>query len=231
MYFLCTTVLTASFLIKSEFTAVTFAVEVLYTVAYLTLFSVYFRKNKDIRVFVPLLLLSFALHIVFFLKELQKNYIKGVNIWILVGLLLIVCIYIAFGTSSRTGMTAFKHLCSPVFFALLFLAFINVIAGKPADNPVVGKSVEQYFLSIISPPSTALSLLYLRPSRFYKLFPAFMSALSIAVFFFLIDSPFFRAIALNFIAPILISAELIAIKETILWRKDLLDENANQNQS
>ena len=103
MYFLCTTVLTASFLIKSEFTAVTFAVEVLYTVAYLTLFSVYFRKNKDIRVFVPLLLLSFALHIVFFLKELQKNYIKGVNIWILVGLLLIVCIYIAFGTSSRTG--------------------------------------------------------------------------------------------------------------------------------
>lgn len=231
MYFLFSTVLTASFLIKAEFTAVTFAVEVLYTVAYLMLFSIYFRKNRDIRVFIPLLLLSFALHIVFFLKELQQDYIKGINVWIMVGFLLIVCIYISFGTSSNTGMTAFAHLCSPIFFVLLFLAAINILTGKPAENPVVGKSVEQYFLSIISPPSAALSLLYMHPCRFKKIFPAFISSLTIAVFFFLIDAPFFREVALNFIAPVLISAELLAIKETILWRKDLLDKSGNRNQS
>jgi hypothetical protein len=84
MYFLFTTVLTVSFLIKSEFTAVTFTAEVLYTVAYLILFSVYFQKNRDIHVFIPLLLVSFALHLVFFLMELQKDYIKGINVWILV---------------------------------------------------------------------------------------------------------------------------------------------------
>lgn len=229
MYFLFTTVLTASFLIKSEFTLVTFAAEVLYTVAYLILFSVYFQKTRDIRVFIPLLLISFALHLVFFLMELQKDYIKGINIWILVLLLLIVCIYISFGTSSNTGITAFKNMGSPIFFVLLFLVIINILTGKPAENPVVGKSIYQYFLSIISPPSAALSLTYLHSCRFKKIFPAFLSALAIAVFFFLLDAPFFRSIALNFTAPILMSAELLAIKETILWRRDILDKSGNQN--
>jgi hypothetical protein len=120
-------------------------------------------------------------------------------------------------------------MCSPIFFALLFLAIINILTEKPAENPVVGKSFSQYFLSILSPPSAVLSLTYLHSSRFKKIFPAFMSALTIAVFFYLFDSPFFRAIALNFTAPVLLSAELLAIKETILWRKDLLDKSGNQN--
>jgi hypothetical protein len=229
MYFLFTTVLAASFLIKSEFTAVTFAAEVLYTVAYLILFSKYFQKNHHIHVFIPLLLVSFSLHLVFFLMELQKDYIKGINIWILVLLLYAVCLYIAFGTSSNTGITAFTHMCSPIFFILLFLAIINILTGKLSENPVIGKSIYQYFLSIISPPSVALTLTYMHKCCFKKIYPAFISALGIAVFFFLMDAPFFRSIALNFTAPVLISAELLAIKEAILWRKDLLDKSGNQN--
>lgn len=115
MYFLFSTVLTASFLVKSEVTATTFIPEVLFTIIYLILFSIYFQKNQTIICFVPLLLASVSLHTVFFLMELKKNYIKDINTWILALLLAALCLYIAFGTSSKTGITAFTHMCTPIF--------------------------------------------------------------------------------------------------------------------
>ncbi|PKM63435.1 MAG: hypothetical protein CVU97_00410 [Firmicutes bacterium HGW-Firmicutes-21] len=229
MYFLFTTVLTASFLVCAEFTAVTFAPAVVLTALYLYLFSVYFKRFRRTAIFIPLVLLSVSIHISFFLIELQKDYIKDVSIWILASLVITVSGIMAYGTKSISGITAITNMAVPIFITLLILAVINILSGEITNNAVIGNNIYQYFITVISPPSTALALLYMHKCSFKKMFPAFVSSIVFAVCFFLFDSPFFRAIALNFIAPLIIAVELLVIKETVLPSQESINKNQAVN--
>lgn len=228
MYFLFTTVLTASFMIVAEFTAVCFVPAVMLTALYLYLFSLYFSRFRRTKVFIPLILISLSMHITFFLIELHKSYIKDVSIWVLALLLTAVCGFIAFGTSSKSGITAITHMAVPLFFALIGFAIINLLTGEITTSSLMGKNIYQYFMTVVIPPSTALSLTYMHKCRYRQIYPAFVSAIVISVSFFLFDAAFFKAIALNFIAPLIISVEMLVIKESILPRRDMLDKNKNE---
>ena len=225
MYFLFATALTASFLLLAEVTAVCFSLTLLLTALYLKLFSVYFLsgrkkrcppKHRSAAVFLPLVLLSLSVHIAFFLIELQKSYIKDISIWLLAAMIILLCGIMSFGTRSSTGITAITNMSVPVFFTLLLIAAVNLLSGEVTHNPVVGNNVYQYYITVLSPPSAALAVTYMHPCRFAKLYPAFVSAVAVSASFFLIDSPFFKAVAINLVAPFIIASEMLVIKETIL---------------
>ena len=226
MYFLFTVLLTASFLIKAEFSAVCFSAELILTALYLYLFTLYFKHYKKILSFIPVVLLSLSMHITFFLQELHQSYIKDINFWLLAVLLITVSGLIAFGMSSKSGITAFAHMCTPLFFITIVLGGIGSVTGKIVTAPVIGSNIYQYYFTAISPLSVSLTLIYLHNCRYRKIFTSFFSATVIAVFFFLFDSPFFQSVVINFSAPMLIAAEMSVIKEAILPRKDFLDKNA-----
>lgn len=228
MYFLFTTVLTASFLINIKFTAVGFTATLLLTVLYLYLFSVYFRCCRKTTAFVPLILASISIHITFFLIEMVSRYIKDVNIWILAAILIFVCVLMASGSKLTTGIGVIANMSSPIFFMLIALTIIVILSGKTAENPIWDGNIYQYISIIITPPSTALTLNFMQKCRFRKQWPAFVSAVAITVFFYLFDTPFFKNIALTFIAPVIIASEMLVIKETILPSQETIDNNAKE---
>ncbi|HAN21507.1 MAG: hypothetical protein A2Y15_00730 [Clostridiales bacterium GWF2_36_10] len=216
MFFLFATVLTASFLICAEFSAICFISSILLTVFYLYLFSLYFFCCQKTAVFVPLILVSLSMHITFFLIELHKSYIKDVNIWVLALFLVVVCGFMAYGTRSKTGVAAITYMASPVFIILSLLSAIAVLTGKLTLSPLFGENIYQYVFTVVSPPSTAIVLTYMHRCRFKKIFPAFVTSIAISICFFLFDAPFFKATTLNFIAPFIIASEMLLLKETIL---------------
>lgn len=229
MYFLFATVLTASFLVYAEISAICFFLSIVLTVFYLYLFSLYFCCCGKTAFFIPLVFVSLSMHITFFLIELHKSYIKDISIWILALLLVVVCGFIAFGTRSKTGITVITNMSSPIFIVLIILSAIAVLTGTLTSNPLIGGNIYQYVLTIISPPSTALTLTYMHRCRFKKIYPAFVTSIAITSCFLLFDAPFFKSIALNFIAPLIIAAEMMIIKETILPSIKSEEKNTSSN--
>ena len=227
MYFLFSTVLTASFLVYAELSAVCFVLTLLFTVLFLYLFSVYFRCCTKTVVFMPLVTLSLSMHIVFFLLEQTNKYIKNVSIWVLCALLLIVCGFMCFGNRKISGINAVTLMSGPVFFLLAVFALISVLGFKTAQIPLWSGNLYQYIFTFISPPSTALALNFMHRCRFKKIWPAFVSSVLITVCFSLFDSAFFKNLALTFIAPFIISAEMLLIKETFLPSRETIDRNGS----
>lgn len=225
MYFFFSTVLTASLLIYTELSAVSFVATLLLTVFYLFLFSVYFRCCQKTVVFLPLVLVSVSMHIAFFLLEQINKFIKEINIWVLALFLIIVCGIIVYGNNKNKGFVSIKNMSVPVFFLLVFVAVIAVISFKTNDYPLWSGNLYQYILLMVSPPSTAFALNYIHQCRFRKMWPAFVTAVAITVCFLLFDSPFFKNIALTFVVPFIISAEMIVIKETILSNRQGIKES------
>lgn len=225
MYFLFSTVLTSSFLIYAELSAICFVVTLLLTVLYLYLFSVYFRCCHKTAAFLPLILISLSMHITFFLLEQINKYIKDISIWILALLLVTVCGMIAFGNRKNTGIGAITNMSVPVFFLLTIFAAIAVLSFKTTEYPLWGSNIYQYVLTIVSPPSTALALNYMQRCRFKKMWPAFVTSVTITICFILFDAPFFKNLALTLIAPFVIAAEMLIIKETVVPSQESIAKN------
>jgi len=229
MYFLFSTVITASFLINAKLSALAFIVSLLLTLIYLYLFSIYFRCCQKTVAFIPLVLTSMSMHITFFLLELVNKYIKDISIWILAFLLIIVCSIIAFGTRSNTSIGAIANMSVPIFFLLVAFTLICLFTGEITTIPLCEVNIYQYILIIISPPSTALTLTYMQRCRFKKIWPAFVTSIAIMACFILFDAPFFKNIALTFIAPILIASEMLVIKETVFPSQESIDKKTKAN--
>jgi hypothetical protein len=156
---------------------------------------------------------------------MRKDYVKDVSIWVLAFILVAVCFLIAFGSRSISGITAFTNMSVPVFFTVLIIMLISIVTGNVTVAPVVGNNIYQYLILVVSPPSTALSLFYMHRCRFIRTYPAFVSAIVLTVCLFLFDSPFFKAVALNLMAPFVISAEMLLLKETVFPSKESIEKN------
>lgn len=220
MFFLFATILTALFLTGTEFSAAGFTGQIVLTALYIPIFAAYFKKCRRTLLFIPLIAASAALHAMAFLFYISTDYIKDVNIWILAGILAAVCLPIAMGTRSRSGITALTHMAVPIFFVLVLLALFGSFSGKITEPPLIGEDLLQYIISAVSPASAVFSLYYIGGKGAKKAFPAYFAAIVLAVSFYLFDSPFFRAAAMNFCAPLLIAAQLLVIKETFLPVRD-----------